>query len=41
MLADTTLGHLESAAAAAAAETAGYDGIFTGELSNDPFLPLA
>jgi probable F420-dependent oxidoreductase len=42
MLIDTTLGDLESAAAAAAAaEEAGYDGIFTGELSNDPFLPLA
>jgi probable F420-dependent oxidoreductase len=42
MLIDTTLGGLESAAgAAAAAETAGYDGIFTGELNSDPFLPLA
>jgi probable F420-dependent oxidoreductase len=42
MLVDTHLGHLESAAAtAAAAEAAGYDGIFSGELNNDPFLPLA
>jgi probable F420-dependent oxidoreductase len=42
MLIDTHLGGLESAsAAAAAAEAAGYDGVFTGELNNDPFLPLA
>ena len=39
---DTTVGGLESAvAAAAAAEAAGYDGIFTGEVNCDPFLPLA
>jgi probable F420-dependent oxidoreductase len=39
---DTTLGGLDSAGeAAAAAEAAGYDGVFTGELNNDPFLPLA
>ena len=42
MLIDATLGELESAAAtAAAAEAAGYDGIFTGEVNNDAFLPLA
>ena len=42
MLIDTTLGALETAAAAArAAEVDGYDGAFTGEVSNDPFLPLA
>jgi probable F420-dependent oxidoreductase len=42
MLIDTHLGQLESATTAAvAAETAGYDGVFTGELTNDPFLPLA
>lgn len=42
MLIDTTLGALESASAdARAAEEAGYDGAFTGEVSNDPFLPLA
>ncbi len=42
MLIDTTLGGLESAGeAASAAEAAGYDGAFTGELGNDPFLPLA
>jgi probable F420-dependent oxidoreductase len=42
MLIDTTLGALETAAAdARAAEQAGYDGAFTGEVSNDPFLPLA
>jgi probable F420-dependent oxidoreductase len=35
MLIDTILGPLESAA-----EAAGYDGAFTGEVSNDPFLPL-
>jgi probable F420-dependent oxidoreductase len=39
---DTTLGPLESAAEAArAAEREGYDGAFTGEVSSDPFLPLA
>jgi probable F420-dependent oxidoreductase len=38
---DTTVGSIESAAAAAAeAEAAGYDGIFTGEVASDPFLPL-
>jgi hypothetical protein len=38
---DTTLGGLDSAGqSAAAAEAAGYDGVFTGELNNDPFLPL-
>jgi probable F420-dependent oxidoreductase len=42
MLIDTTLGALETAAGdARAAEEAGYDGAFTGEVSNDPFLPLA
>jgi probable F420-dependent oxidoreductase len=42
MLIDTTIGPLESARAAARdAEDAGYDGAFTGEVSNDPFLPLA
>jgi probable F420-dependent oxidoreductase len=42
MLIDTTLGGLDDAArAAASAESAGYDGAFTGELGNDPFLPLA
>jgi probable F420-dependent oxidoreductase len=42
MLIDTSLGQLETAAAdAAAAEAEGYDGAFTGEVSNDPFLPLA
>ena len=42
MLIDTTLGALETAAAAAqAAEAGGYDGAFTGEVSGDPFLPLA
>jgi hypothetical protein len=40
MLIDATLGPLESAAAAGA-EKSGYAGIFTGELNNDPFLPLA
>jgi probable F420-dependent oxidoreductase len=38
---DTTLAGLDSAGqSAAAAEAAGYDGVFTGELNNDPFLPL-
>jgi probable F420-dependent oxidoreductase len=38
---DTTLSGLDSAGqSAAAAEGAGYDGVFTGELNNDPFLPL-
>ncbi|HTU73263.1 MAG TPA: TIGR03617 family F420-dependent LLM class oxidoreductase [Trebonia sp.] len=42
MLVDTTLGDLGSAAAdGKAAEDAGYAGAFTGELNNDPFLPLA
>ena len=42
MLVDTTLGAAETAAAdARAAEDAGYDGVFTGEVRNDPFLPLA
>ena len=41
MLIDTHLGALESAAAAArSAEVDGYDGAFTGEVNNDPFLPL-
>ena len=41
MLVDTTLGDLESAAKdARAAEEAGYAGAFTGEVANDPFLPL-
>lgn len=41
MKVDTALGALESAAeSAAAAEAAGYDGIFTGEVAGDPFLPL-
>lgn len=40
-LVDTTLGGLDDAArAVAAAEAAGFDGAFTGELGNDPFLPL-
>jgi probable F420-dependent oxidoreductase len=39
---DAHLGGLESAAATAlAAEAAGYDGVFTGEVNSDPFLPLA
>jgi probable F420-dependent oxidoreductase len=39
---DTSLGSLEdAAAAAAAAERDGYDGVFTGEVSTDAFLPLA
>jgi probable F420-dependent oxidoreductase len=39
---DTTLGDLASAAAdARSAESAGYAGAFTGEVSSDPFLPLA
>ncbi len=39
---DTSLGSLEDAAtSAAAAERDGYDGIFTGEVQNDAFLPLA
>jgi probable F420-dependent oxidoreductase len=42
MRVDTNLGGLDSAGeVAAVAEAAGYDGIFTGELNNDPFLPLA
>src|SRR5437763_8764063 len=42
MLVDTSIGPLESAAAvAAAAEADGYDGAFSGELNNDPFLSLA
>jgi alkanesulfonate monooxygenase SsuD/methylene tetrahydromethanopterin reductase-like flavin-dependent oxidoreductase (luciferase family) len=41
MLIDTALGGIESSSgAAAAAAEAGYDGVFTGELNNDPFLPL-
>ncbi len=41
MMIDTSLGSLESAASAArAAEAAGFDGAFTGEVSSDPFLPL-
>ncbi|HLG66834.1 MAG TPA: TIGR03617 family F420-dependent LLM class oxidoreductase [Acidimicrobiales bacterium] len=39
---DTFVGGLDQAAAtAAAAKQAGYDGVWTGELSHDPFLPLA
>jgi probable F420-dependent oxidoreductase len=39
---DTTLGELSSAGPdARAAEAAGYAGAFTGEVSSDPFLPLA
>jgi probable F420-dependent oxidoreductase len=39
---DTTLGPLDTAFdVARAAEEDGYDGIFTGELGSDPFLPLA
>ena len=39
---DTTLGDLETAARdAGKAEDAGYAGAFTGEVSSDPFLPLA
>ncbi|HVU72712.1 MAG TPA: TIGR03617 family F420-dependent LLM class oxidoreductase [Mycobacteriales bacterium] len=42
MLFDTYLGDLAGAGVAAAdAEAAGYAGAFTGELTNDPFLPLA
>ncbi|HEY6790303.1 MAG TPA: LLM class flavin-dependent oxidoreductase [Trebonia sp.] len=42
MLIDTTLGDLETAAGdARKAEDAGYAGAFTGEISSDPFLPLA
>ena len=41
MLVDTHLGSIEQAAAAASeAEAAGYAGMFTGEVSADPFLPL-
>jgi probable F420-dependent oxidoreductase len=41
MLIDTYLGTTESAASvAAAAEAGGYAGAFTGEVNNDPFLPL-
>jgi probable F420-dependent oxidoreductase len=41
MLVDTGTGSIETAAAdAATAEAAGYDGLFTGELNGDPFLPL-
>jgi probable F420-dependent oxidoreductase len=39
---DTGLALLETAAnRAVIAEAGGYDGIFTGEVNNDPFLPLA
>ncbi len=42
MLVDTTLGPLEGAAAGArSAEAEGYDGVFSGEVSSDPFLPIA
>jgi probable F420-dependent oxidoreductase len=38
---DTTLGDVLTAAEhAKQTEAAGYDGMFTGELGNDPFLPL-
>jgi probable F420-dependent oxidoreductase len=41
-LVDATLGDLSAAATdARAAEEAGYAGAFTGEVSADPFLPLA
>ncbi|HEX3566212.1 MAG TPA: TIGR03617 family F420-dependent LLM class oxidoreductase [Acidimicrobiales bacterium] len=41
MLVDTATGSIETAADdAATAEAAGYDGLFTGELNGDPFLPL-
>ncbi|HXA34494.1 MAG TPA: LLM class flavin-dependent oxidoreductase, partial [Acidimicrobiales bacterium] len=41
MLVDTGTGSIETAGAdAATAEAAGYDGLFTGELNGDPFLPL-
>jgi probable F420-dependent oxidoreductase len=41
MIVDTTLSALESAATEArTAEAYGYEGAFTGEVSNDPFLPL-
>jgi probable F420-dependent oxidoreductase len=41
MKVDTTVGSIEAAGeAAAAAEADGYDGIFTGEVGSDPFLPL-
>jgi probable F420-dependent oxidoreductase len=41
MLIDAHIGPLASAAQdAVAAETAGYAGVFTGEVSSDPFLPL-
>ncbi|HEY3737425.1 MAG TPA: TIGR03617 family F420-dependent LLM class oxidoreductase [Jatrophihabitans sp.] len=39
---DTVLGDVVSAAQQAKdAEAAGYDGLFTAEMGNDPFLPLA
>jgi probable F420-dependent oxidoreductase len=39
---DGTLGGLETAVSqATTAEAAGYDGVWTGEVSSDPFLPLA
>jgi probable F420-dependent oxidoreductase len=42
MLVDTHIGALETCGdEAAAAEAAGYAGVFTGEVSGDPFLPLA
>ncbi|MBL7495457.1 TIGR03617 family F420-dependent LLM class oxidoreductase [Frankia sp. CNm7] len=42
MKVDGTLGGLETAAGQARdAEAAGYDGVWTGEVSSDPFLPLA
>ncbi|MGE0878480.1 MAG: TIGR03617 family F420-dependent LLM class oxidoreductase [Acidimicrobiia bacterium] len=41
MLIDTHIGRVETAAdEARAAEDAGYDGVFTGEMNGDPFLPL-
>ena len=41
MIVDSLLGGLEDAAATAArAEAAGFDGVFTGEVAGDPFLPL-
>jgi probable F420-dependent oxidoreductase len=41
VIVDSLLGGVEDAAAAAArAEAAGFDGVFTGEVAGDPFLPL-
>jgi len=41
VIVDSLLGGLEDAASTAArAEAAGFDGVFTGEVAGDPFLPL-